>query len=86
RNSADHGLETPEKRKLAGKPDKGTIRLSAFHEGGHIIIEIADDGRGLDIEKIKSKIIENGLATEFELEKMSEGQIFKYIFAPGFST
>jgi two-component system chemotaxis sensor kinase CheA len=86
RNSADHGLETPDQRRLAGKPEKGAIRLSAFHEGGHIIIEIADDGRGLDIDKIKSKIIENGLATEFELEKMSEGQIFKYIFAPGFST
>ena len=86
RNSADHGLETPQDRKAAGKPDKGTIRLSAYHEGGHIIIEIADDGRGLDIDKIRQKIVDNGLATEFELEKMSETQIFKYVFAPGFST
>lgn len=86
RNSADHGLETPDLRKAAGKAEKGTIRLSAYHEGGHIIIEIADDGRGLNIDKIKSKIVENGLATEAELEKMTEQQVFKYIFAPGFST
>lgn len=86
RNSADHGLETPEARRAAGKPDKGTIRLSAYHEGGHIIIEISDDGRGLDAERIRQKIVDNGLATEFELEKMSEAQIYKYVFAPGFST
>ncbi|WP_181703207.1 chemotaxis protein CheW [Chthonobacter albigriseus] len=86
RNSADHGLEKPEDRKKSGKTEKGTIRLSAYHEGGHIIIEIADDGRGLNVDKIKSKVIENGLASEAELEKMAEGQIFKYIFAPGFST
>ncbi len=86
RNSADHGLETGEQRKAAGKPEKGTIKLSAFHEGGHIIIEIADDGRGLDLEKIRNKIVDNGLVTEFELEKMTEAQIYKYVFAPGFST
>ncbi len=86
RNSADHGLETGEARKAAGKPEKGTIRLSAYHEGGHIIIEIADDGRGLDLDRIKQKIVDNGLAAEFELEKMSEAQIYKYVFAPGFST
>ena len=86
RNSADHGLETPEIRKENGKTEKGVIRLSAYHEGGHIIIEISDDGRGLNAEKIKAKAIENGLATEFELEKMTEQQINKFIFAPGFST
>ncbi|NLH80420.1 MAG: hybrid sensor histidine kinase/response regulator [Phyllobacteriaceae bacterium] len=86
RNSADHGLETPEARRAAGKPEKGVIRLSAYHEGGHIIIEISDDGRGLDMEKIRQKIVDNGLASEFELEKMSEAQIYKYVFAPGFST
>lgn len=86
RNSADHGLERPEDRKKAGKPERGTIRLSAYHEGGHIIIEIADDGRGLNIERIKQKVVDNGLATEAELEKMPESQVFKYIFAPGFST
>ena len=55
RNSADHGLETPEQRRAAKKPEKGTIRLSAYHEGGHIIIEIADDGRGLNTARIKAE-------------------------------
>jgi two-component system chemotaxis sensor kinase CheA len=86
RNSADHGLETPEERRTLGKPEKGTIRLSAYHEGGHIIIEIADDGRGLNTERIKAKVVSNGLASEADVEKMSEAQIHKYIFAPGFST
>jgi two-component system chemotaxis sensor kinase CheA len=86
RNSADHGLETGEERRVAGKPEKGTIRLSAYHEGGYIIIEISDDGRGLNPEKIKAKAIASGLASEVEIEKMTEAQIHKFIFAPGFST
>jgi two-component system chemotaxis sensor kinase CheA len=86
RNSADHGLETPAERAAAGKPEQGTIRLSAYHEGGHIIICIADNGRGLNTERIKAKAISNGLVTEAELEKMTEAQIHKFIFAPGFST
>jgi len=86
RNSADHGLETPEARRAAKKPEKGTIRLSAYHEGGHIIIEISDDGRGLNTARIKQKVVENGLATESEVEKMTEAQIHKFIFAAGFST
>jgi two-component system chemotaxis sensor kinase CheA len=86
RNSADHGLETPQQRRAAGKNDKGTIRLSAFHEGGHIVIEIADDGQGLDTARIKAKVSANGLASEAEIAKMSEAQIHKFIFAPGFST
>src|SRR5258708_1175902 len=86
RNSADHGLETPAERAAAGKPEQGTIRLSAYHEGGHIIICIADNGRGLSTEKIKAKAVANGLVSETELEKMTEAQIHKFIFAPGFST
>ncbi|MDQ0317656.1 hybrid sensor histidine kinase/response regulator [Amorphus orientalis] len=86
RNSADHGLETPLERRAAGKPEKGTIRLSAYHEGGHIVIEIADDGKGLNVEKIKAKAIENGLTTEADVAKMTEAQIFRFIFAAGFST
>jgi two-component system, chemotaxis family, sensor kinase CheA len=86
RNSADHGLETTEERRAAGKPEKGTIRLSAYHEGGHIIIEISDDGRGLDTARIKAKAIANGLVSEAEADKKTEAQIHKYIFAPGFST
>ena len=86
RNSADHGLEIPAERAACGKPEQGTIRLSAYHEGGHIIICIADNGRGLNTERIKAKAIANGLVTEAELEKMTEAQIHKFIFAPGFST
>ncbi|HEY1309902.1 MAG TPA: chemotaxis protein CheA, partial [Pseudolabrys sp.] len=86
RNSADHGLETPEQRRAAGKPEHGRIRLSAYHEGGHIIIQLADDGRGLDTALIKSKVVARGMASEADIEKMSEAQIHKFIFAPGFST
>jgi two-component system, chemotaxis family, sensor kinase CheA len=86
RNSADHGLETPAERAAAGKPEQGTIRLSAYHEGGHIIICIADNGRGLNTERIKAKAVASGLVSESDLEKMSEAQIHKFIFAPGFST
>lgn len=86
RNSADHGLESPQERLAAGKPEKGTIRLSAFHEGGHIMIEVADDGRGLNTAQIKAKAIANGLATDADIAKMNEAQIHRFIFAPGFST
>ena len=86
RNSADHGLEMPAARRAAGKPEKGTIRLSARHEGGHIVIEISDDGAGLSTERIKAAAIARGLATQAQIEKMSEAQIQRFIFAPGFST
>src|SRR5579859_1193413 len=86
RNSADHGLEMPEDRKKAGKAEVGKIVLNAFHEGGHIIIEISDDGRGLGIQRIKNKAIANGLATEAEIEQMSDQQIAQFIFRAGFST
>jgi two-component system, chemotaxis family, sensor kinase CheA len=86
RNSADHGIELPAERVRAGKAEMGKIVLNAYHEGGHIIIEIADDGKGLAIDKIKSKVIQNGLASEAELVTMSEQQIYQFIFRPGFST
>ena len=86
RNSADHGLETPDERRKSGKPEKGVIELSAYHEGGHIIIDIADDGRGLNLTRIKEKVISNGLATESEIAAMPESQIQKYIFNAGLST
>ncbi|GGF06230.1 hybrid sensor histidine kinase/response regulator [Stappia taiwanensis] len=86
RNSADHGLEMPSDRRAVGKPEKGTITLSAYHEGGHIIIEVKDDGRGIDVERVKSKVLERGLASEAELEKMTDQQIHKFIFHAGFST
>jgi len=86
RNCADHGIESPAARVAAGKPRAGTIRLTACHQGGHIIIEIADDGRGLDAARIKAKAIEMGLAGEAELAGKSDAEICNFIFAPGFST
>jgi two-component system chemotaxis sensor kinase CheA len=86
RNSADHGLETPEERRRAGKGETGKITLNAYHEGGHIIIEITDDGRGLSTDRIKAKALQNGLATEAELAEMSLLQIQQFIFKAGFST
>lgn len=86
RNSADHGLETTSERIASGKPEEGIITLNAYHQGGHIIIEISDDGRGLNLSKIKKKILQNKLATEKLLAEMSDTQILQYIFKPGFST
>lgn len=86
RNSADHGLERPEDRRAAGKPEKGVITLAAYHEGGHIIIEVRDDGKGIDVDKVKAKILERGLASESEVEKMTDAQVQKFIFHAGFST
>ncbi|MDA0306243.1 MAG: chemotaxis protein CheW [Proteobacteria bacterium] len=86
RNSADHGLEMPDGRIETGKSEKGTIVLKAYHEGGHIIIQISDDGRGLNMERIRAKCLENGLLTEAELADMPDLQIQQYIFAAGFST
>jgi two-component system chemotaxis sensor kinase CheA len=86
RNSADHGLEMPDVRRAAGKSETGRITLSACHEGGHILIEVADDGRGLDVARIRAKVLSQGLATESELAVMSEAQIRHFIFRAGFST
>ncbi|MCA3262618.1 MAG: hybrid sensor histidine kinase/response regulator [Telmatospirillum sp.] len=86
RNCADHGLERPEERRAAGKPETGRVNLNAFHEGGHIIIEISDDGRGLNIEKIKQKGIQNGVVSEAEAASLSDQQVAQFIFKAGFST
>lgn len=86
RNSADHGLESREDRLAAGKPETGKVTLNAFHEGGHIIIQINDDGGGLPVDKIRTKAIENGLTTESEAAGMSDAQIQQFIMKPGFST
>ncbi|MBP0444900.1 chemotaxis protein CheW [Roseomonas sp. SSH11] len=86
RNSGDHGLESPAERREAGKPEAGRITLDAYHEGGHIIIEVGDDGRGLPVEKIRAKALAQGLATEQELAGMGERDIQRFIFRAGFST
>lgn len=86
RNACDHGIERPDVRTAAGKAETGTIRLSAYHEGGAIILKLADDGAGLNAARIREKVLEKGLATPEELAGMSEAQILRFIFAPGFST
>ncbi len=87
RNSVDHGLEATNKdRVAAGKSEVGKITLKAYHEGGHIIISIADDGRGLNAERIRAKALSNGLVTEAELTSMSDHQLYQFIFRAGFST
>ena len=86
RNSADHGLEATADRIAAGKPARGTIRLAAYHEGGTVTVEIADDGRGLDLAAIRRKAVERGLASQAEVERMTDAQAAKFIFHAGFST
>ena len=86
RNSADHGLEPTQERIDIGKPANGTIKLSAFHEGGYIVIRIADNGRGLNTTRIREKIVEKALATRGEIDGMTDQQVHRFIFAPGFST
>lgn len=84
RNSLDHGIESVEKRRAAGKPETGTIELSAFHEGGNIVIRISDDGQGLNPERIFAKAVERGLIGPDE--QLSDERIQQLIFMPGFST
>lgn len=86
RNAVDHGQETPEERKAAGKSEVGKVWLRAFHEGNSVVIEVEDDGKGIDPEKIKKKAIEKGLITEEDAEKMDDREAIELIFAPGFST
>lgn len=86
RNSADHGIETPDIRRAAGKPEKGTIKLNARHEGGFIVIEITDDGAGIDVFRVRQKAINQGLLDPGEVGAISEEHILNFIFEPGFST
>jgi two-component system chemotaxis sensor kinase CheA len=86
RNSADHGIEMPAERLAVGKKEKGTVTLNAYHEGGHIIIEISDDGKGLGVEKLRKNALKKGFISESELDTMSDAQIQKLILRPGFST
>lgn len=84
RNAVDHGIEAPEQRKQSGKPEQGLIRLEAFHQAGSIIIELSDDGRGLDLDRIRAKAIERGLIQE--TDNLGDQKIRDLIFLPGFST
>jgi len=86
RNSVDHGIETPEERAKTGKPATAEVVLNAYHRGRHICIEVRDDGKGVNIPRVKEKILERELATQAEVERMSDKEIVQYIFKPGFST
>ena len=86
RNSCDHGIEKPEVRKARGKPEKGEVLLSAYHEGNHIVIEIKDDGAGMDPEALKRKAIEKRVITPEEAASLDKNQAYALIFRPGFST
>lgn len=86
RNCADHGIESPEARLVLGKPDEGTIKVTAAHEAGYITIDVSDDGRGLDLEGIRLNAVAKGLVTSAEAQQMSESEIYQLIFAPALST
>lgn len=85
RNSCDHGIEMPDIRAKVGKPDSGIIKLKAYNEGNHIVIEVADDGKGLDADSLKQKGIEKGVISEREADSMTDKEAFGIIFKPGFS-
>ena len=86
RNSLDHGIETQEKRQKSGKVEEATIELKAYYEGSMVVIEITDDGQGVNVEKVKEKALENGLLTADALDKLSEQEVCQLIFKAGFST
>jgi len=86
RNSVDHGIETPAARVAAGKSPDGTLSLRAFHEGGQVIIEIGDDGAGIDVQRVGAKAVERGLVEADALDTMSQRELLNLIFLPGFST
>jgi two-component system chemotaxis sensor kinase CheA len=86
RNAVSHGIESPEERRVAGKAPQGVVRLNAYHQGNQVVVEISDDGRGIDSQKIRAKAVELGLTTPEEAARMSEAEALDYIFRPGFST
>lgn len=86
RNSVDHGLESPETREELGKPRQGRVLVRAYHQDNHIVIEIRDDGRGIDAEKIRKKAVEKELLTKDQADRLTDREALQYIFSSGFST
>jgi two-component system sensor histidine kinase and response regulator WspE len=86
RNALDHGIETPSERRVAGKPERATLTLEAKHWVGMLSVVVSDDGRGVDVERVRSKIVERGLASAEEAASQNDAQVLEYLFAPGFST
>ncbi|MDD9951725.1 MAG: chemotaxis protein CheW [Zetaproteobacteria bacterium] len=86
RNCLDHGIETKEERARTSKPEVATVMINSFHEGGMVVVDITDDGRGINPEKVAAIAIKRGVVTQHEIDHMSEQQVIELIFAPGFST
>ncbi|QIK84288.1 chemotaxis protein CheA [Sanguibacter sp. HDW7] len=86
RNAVDHGIETPEQREAAGKPRPGRLVMRAYHAGGQVVVEVRDDGRGIDPEKVAAKALQRGLRTVEQLDAMSVSELQSLVFLPGFST
>ena len=86
RNAVDHGLETPAERLASGKTAQGTLRLNAYHQGNHVVIEVSDDGRGIDPQRVITKAIERGVVTAEAASRMSDSEILELVFESGFST
>jgi two-component system sensor histidine kinase and response regulator WspE len=86
RNAIDHGMESPEERIAAGKPEEGTITLEARHSSGMLMISIKDDGKGIDLDSLKKKIVENNFTSHEMAENMTESELLEFLFLPGFST
>ncbi len=86
RNAVDHGIESPAERIAAGKPAQGVVRLNAYHQGNQVVIEVSDDGRGIDHQRVGAKAVEHGVITGEELGRMTDNEILELIFEPGFST
>ncbi|MCL6574742.1 MULTISPECIES: chemotaxis protein CheA [Kyrpidia] len=86
RNAVDHGIETPEERRKLGKPEAGRVELVAYHSGNNVFIEVSDDGRGVDREKVIQKAVQRGLIDRSDAASLTDGQVFDLLFQPGFST
>src|SRR5207249_8727361 len=86
RNAIGHGIERAEERTRSGKPAQGTLRLSSYHHGNQVIVEVSDDGRGIDVQKIKAKAVQQGLISSDEASRLTEAEILELVFRPGFST
>src|SRR6202050_4650574 len=86
RNAVSHGIEPAEQRRSQGKPPRGKIRLNAYHQGNQVIVEVTDDGRGMDAQKIRAKALELGMTTREEVVRLNDAEVFDFIFRPGFST
>jgi two-component system, chemotaxis family, sensor kinase CheA len=86
RNAVSHGIESPEERVRLGKPARGVVRLNAYHQGNQVIVEVSDDGRGIDAQKIRAKAVQLGMTTAGDAGRLSEAEAVQFIFKPGFST